>query len=432
MTVISTKSQDQNNNINGISNGVNSTGKGSNAASNWSDPGPAAFDLRSDVTTRPTPAMLDSLISLKDGGLGDDVFREDETTNSLEAFIAELTGFPAALLVMSGTMGNQLSIRTHLQGPPHSVVADSRSHIISWEAGGLASLSGALAIPIHPSNKHHLTLADIRKHTVTSTDIHACPTRLICLENTLAGTILPLSDARAMSSWARSQKPPIKMHLDGARLWEAVSAEAAAEDRESLVNGLREYSACFDSVSLCFSKGLGAPIGSIIIGSQSFIDAARHKRKSLGGGLRQAALITAPARVAVEETFLGGKLKASHERAREVARMWTQRGGKLEHATETNMVWLDLEDVGLAEGDDGRGESGKGRRSRSFVEMAVERGVKVMGGRLVVHYQISKEATSRLALLFDDVFAHKPSLSSELTSNGVTQEAEKITAVEVE
>ena len=85
-----------------------------------------------DVTTRPTPAMLESLISLKDGGLGDDVFREDETTNSLEAFIAELTGFPAALLVMSGTMGNQLSIRTHLQGPPHSVVADSRSHIIGW------------------------------------------------------------------------------------------------------------------------------------------------------------------------------------------------------------------------------------------------------------------------------------------------------------
>lgn len=108
----------------------------------------------------------------------------------------------------------------------------------------------------------------------------------------------------------------------------------------------------------------------------------------MGGGLRQAALITAPARVAVEETFLGGKLKASHERAREVATMWTNRGGKLEHETETNMVWLDLEDVGLAEGDDGRGESGKGRRSKGFVEMAVERGVKVMGGRLVVHYRM--------------------------------------------
>ena len=178
------------------------------------------------------------------------------------------------------------------------------------------------------------------------------------------------------------------MHLDGARLWEAISSEVAAEDTDSLVNGLKEYCACFSSVSLCFSKGLGAPIGSIIIGSQPFIDAARHKRKALGGGLRQAALITAPARVAVEDTFLGGKLKGSHERAREVARMWTQRGGKLERETETNMVWLDLEDVGLGEGEDGRGQGGKGRRSKGFVEMGVERGVKVMGGRLVVHYRM--------------------------------------------
>ena len=129
----------------------------------------------------------------------------------------------------------------------------------------------------------------------------------------------------------------------------------------------------------------------MIIGSQTFIDAARHKRKSLGGGLRQAALITAPARVAVEQTYLGGKLKASHERAKEIARIWTQRGGKLEHETETNMVWLDLDDVGLGEGDDGRGENGKGRRSMGFMEMAVERGLRVMGGRLVVHYRMLRD-----------------------------------------
>lgn len=241
---------------------------------------------------------------------------------------------------------------------------------------------------------------------------------------------------------------------------------------------MREYCACFDSVSLCFSKGLGAPIGSVIIGSQDFIDAARHKRKSIGGGLRQAALITAPARVAVEQTFLGGKLRASHDRAREVANMWVSRGGKLERETETNMVWLDLEDVGLGEGDDGRGETGKGRRSKGFVEMGVERGVRLLGGRLVVHYrmyrisvtrwfkavaytarpvplclqstlascwskcrmnahltshiaEISTEAISRLTLLFDDIFAHNHRPSTP-ASKGVKEEAEKITAPEVE
>lgn len=176
------------------------------------------------------------------------------------------------------------------------------------------------------------------------------------------------------------------MHLDGARLWEAISAQATG--RDALAQGLKEYCACFDSVSLCFSKGLGAPIGSMIIGSHKFIEDARHKRKALGGGLRQAGFITAPARVAVEQTFLGGLLRGSHDRAREVADMWVQRGGKLERETETNMVWLDLEAAGLGEGGDGEG-CVKGGGNKGFVEMAVERGVKVMGGRLVVHYRMS-------------------------------------------
>jgi len=343
------------------------------------------------------------LAAIERATLGDDVFLDDKDTTDLEAFIAELTGFPAALLVVSGTMGNQLSIRTHLGGPPHSIVADARSHIIGWwvlfsslspenessgqpscpfphspptlpfkltsppghrEAGFLASLSGALAIPITPSNAHHLTLSDIKSHTITSTDIHACPTTLISLENTLNGSILPLSSCRAIAAWAHSQSAPIAMHLDGARLWEAVSAGAGS---------LMEYCACFDSVSLCFSKGLGAPIGSMIVGSQAFIGRARHIRKGLGGGMRQAGVVSAPARVAVEETFLGGKLDGARVRAREIARRWEERGGRLQHPVETNMVWLDLEAAGVDVG--------------MFVERGVERGLKVIGGRLVVHYR---------------------------------------------
>ncbi|KAL8711521.1 MAG: hypothetical protein Q9225_007106, partial [Loekoesia sp. 1 TL-2023] len=217
----------------------------------------------------------------------DDVFAEDPTTQSLESHIAHLTGHDSALLVLSGTMGNQLSIRTHLTQPPHSILADSRSHIYEWEAGGIASLSGAFPILVEPKNGHHLTLSDVQARAILHDNVHLAPTTLLSLENTLNGSILPLSDAKSISHWARSQSPPLKLHLDGARLWEAVAAGAGS---------LRDYCACFDSVSLCFSKGLGAPIGSIIVGSEPFIARARHVRKSLGGGLRQAGVIAAPAR----------------------------------------------------------------------------------------------------------------------------------------
>jgi len=134
-----------------------------------------------------------------------------------------------------------------------------------------------------------------------------------------------------------------------------------------------EYCACFDSVSLCFSKGLGAPIGSMIVGNKAFVGRARHIRKGMGGGMRQAGVVSAPARVAVEETFLGGKLEGARERAREIARRWEERGGRLKHPVETNMVWLDLEAAGVDTG--------------LFVERGVERGLKVIGARLVVHYR---------------------------------------------
>lgn len=347
---------------------------------------PQVFDFRSDVVTRRTPAMTASILSTSEG---DDVFGDDSTTSALESLIAELTGFEAALLVMSGTMGNQLCIRTHMTAPPHSIVADARSHVMGWEAGGLASLTGALAIPITPSNGHHLTLSDIKQHTILSRDIHACPTALLSLENTLNGTILPLSTLHSISSWSRSLSPPLKIHLDGARLWEACAAGAGS---------LAQYCACVDSVSLCFSKGLGAPIGSIIAGSKPFIQRARHIRKGLGGGTRQAGWISAPARVAVDETFLGGKLAASHARARDIARMWTDRGGTLTTPTETNMVWLDLGALRRPQL-----QQEEESESKIFTEKALQKGIIVNGGRLVVHYQICDEAVRRLGTLFDSL-----------------------------
>lgn len=315
--------------------------------------------------TKPTLRMLEAISQTS---LLDDVMREDPVTNELQSYMAKRTGHESALLVMSGTMGNQLAIRTHLGQPPHSVLCDHRSHIIHYEAGGMAMLSGTMPCPAIPQNGVHLTLDDIRKHAVLDDDIHHAPTKLISLENTLDGLVMPLSDARRITEWAKAQG--IKVHLDGARLWEAVV---------SGVGSLAEYAGLFDSVSLCFSKGLGAPIGSILVGPEQFIKKARHFRKAIGGGVRQTGVIAAAARAAVEDSFgpdpngKASKLQASHSRARKVADMWTSRGGKLSYPVHSNMVWLDLKGAVLDE--------------NAIEEIGKRKGLKLSGGRIVVHYR---------------------------------------------
>lgn len=241
-----------------------------------------------------------------------------------------------------------------------------------------------MPIPIAPRNTHHLTLPDIQHRAITSSDAHYAPTTLISLENTLGGSILPLADCIAISNWARAQTPPIWMHLDGARLWEAVAARAG---------GLKDYAACFDSLTVCFSKGLGAPVGSVVCGKGEWVGRARRVRKMMGGGLRQAGVVTAAARVAVEETFLGGKLIESHKLAKEIEQMWLRRGGKVEREVETNMVWLDLEAAGC-------------ERER-WVEVGVREGVRLLGGRVVCHYQICGEAVRALGRVMDAVLGGK-------------------------
>jgi threonine aldolase len=162
----------------------------------------------------------------------------------------------------------------------------------------------------------------------------------------------------------------MKVHLDGARLWEAVVSGAGS---------LVEYASLFDSVSLCFSKGLGAPIGSIIVGSQAFIKKARWFRKSIGGGARQTGVFAAAARIALDETFgtddhgKTGKLPATHAKAKQVAELWTSRGGKLQYPVHTNMVWLDLEASGVGPND--------------LTSIGQEQGLQLLGNRVVVHYR---------------------------------------------
>lgn len=315
--------------------------------------------------TKPTPSMLEAICQTT---LLDDVFNEDPATNTLQSYVAERTKHEDALLVLSGTMGNQVSIRSHLAQPPHAVLCDHRSHIICYEAGGVSAWTGATVQTVVPKNGVYLTLEDVQKHAVLDDNIHHCPTKLISLENTLDGMIMPLSETRRIVEWARENC--IKVHLDGARLWEAVASGAGS---------LADYTSLFDSVSLCFSKGLGAPIGSIIVGSQAFIKKARWFRKSIGGGARQTGVFAAAARVALDETFgtdpngQSGKLCATHAKAQQVADLWTSLGGKLQYPVHTNMVWLDLEASGVGPND--------------LAAIGDEKGLKLLGGRVVVHYR---------------------------------------------
>jgi threonine aldolase len=199
---------------------------------------------------------------------------------------------------------------------------------------------------------------------------------------------MPLSEIKRISAFARANN--IRTHLDGARIWEVVAADAGT---------LPDFCREFDSVSLCFSKGLGAPIGSIIVGNTSFITHCRRIRKSIGGGTRQAGVISAAARVAVDENFgigptgEGGRLRDSHQRARGIEQLWVKKGGKLAHPVETNMVWLDIADCGVS--------------ADEMAEMAAEEGIKGRGGRLVIHYQISEDAVKRLERVMDRMLAKR-------------------------
>lgn len=338
--------------------------------------------------TTPTGNMLKAIQSCT---LRDDVFQEDITTLNLESHVAKLAGKEAALFVLSGTMGNQLALRTHLTQPPHGVLCDHRSHIVKYEAGGVSVLTGAMVKTVVPRNGVHLTLEDIKATIVLDDDVHSCPTRVISLENTLNGMVMPLEELRRISEYARANG--VKVHCDGARLWEAVAAGAGT---------LPEYCALFDSVSLCFSKGLGAPVGSMLVGTAKDMKHARWTRKMIGGGTRQPGLLTAAARVAVDETFgkkadgSDGWLRTSHELTKKVEAMWIAKGGKLSHPAHTNMCWLDL-----------RAANCPGKK---FVKYGEEAGLALLPGRLVLHYQAAKngdEVLERLDKVFTKIFEKK-------------------------
>lgn len=283
-------------------------------------------EFRSDTFTTPTESMYRS-VGLS--SVGDSVYDEDKDTIALEQRVADMMGFEAGLFCVSGTLSNQVALRTHLKQPPHSIVCDYRGHVFVHEAGGLATLSQAMVRDVIPSNGLYITLEDIiERYVPDDGDIHGAPTRVISLENTIHGLIHPIEEIKRISDWARENG--LLMHLDGARILDASIATGVP---------LKEYGKYFDSISVCLSKGLGAPIGSVLVGSKEFIQKGNHFKKQNGGGIRQCGMLAKMASIALDENF--SKMKDAHVLAKEVADYAEEIGLILEIPCQTNFVFLD-------------------------------------------------------------------------------------------
>ncbi|KAJ7630715.1 pyridoxal phosphate-dependent transferase [Roridomyces roridus] len=321
----------------------------------------------SDTITVPTHEMYEYATLAT---LGDDVYFEP-STKALEDHMAKITGKEAALFVPSGTASNQIALRTHLIQPPYSILCDHRAHIEKYEAGGTAFHSGAAVTTVIPSNGHHLTLDDVKDNIILDTDIHFATTQVVALENTLNGTIIPQEEVIAISEFVHSHGK--KLHLDGARLW-----HVAAETGTSV----KELCDPFDSVSLCFSKGLGAPVGSCLVGTEAFIKKARAFRKLFGGAMRQTGILAASAAYALSYNF--PLLPQVHQLAKRLEAGLEEIGVDILSKAETCMIFYDPASVGVTFDE-------IADRASQLAEPLV-----LGGSRLVVHIQTSESAVDDL------------------------------------
>ncbi len=293
------------------------------------------IDLRSDTVTRPTAGMRAAMAAAE---VGDDVWHEDPSVNRLEERVAHLLGKEAAVFVPSGTMSNQIGIRAHTQ-PGDEMLCDAGCHIYNFECGGPAVLSGVTCRTIE-GDHGILDVTDLEGKVRPSNE-HLVRTRLVCLENTHnrgGGKIYPLEKIQAIRAWTRRHN--LALHLDGARLWNAVVATGIPA---------ATWAAEFDSVSVCFSKGLGAPVGSALTGSSDYIARARRSRKLLGGGMRQAGVLAAAVLYALDHHI--ERLAEDHRNARLLAEAIADTPGlRLDPPeVDTNLVFFEVDpDLGTA------------------------------------------------------------------------------------
>jgi len=262
-----------------------------------------SIDLRSDTVTKPCRNMREAMANAE---VGDDVFGEDPTVNRLQELSSQIFNTEAALYVASGTMGNEIAIKTHTQ-PGDEIIIEAKSHIYNFESGAPGLLSGINMHSIHGENG--VITAEQIKKAIRLKEHHYPTTRLICLENThnyAGGAVFPLDEIERIADVARNNS--IKMHLDGARIFNAVVSTGIEPDK---------YAQYFDSITFCVSKGLGAPVGSVLMGNHEFINSARKYRKMFGGGMRQAGIIAAAGIYALEHNVK--QLSEDHKNAKHLA-----------------------------------------------------------------------------------------------------------------
>ncbi len=281
-------------------------------------------DLRSDTITQPTPAMRQAIA---EAPVGDDVLGDDPTVQALEHYTAEILGKEAAVYMPSGTMTNQVALRVHTE-PGDEIILEAQSHIYYYEGGAPAALSGVMCHLVQ--GDRGIFTAEALQRSLRPVDPHFPPTKLVCVENTHnrgGGTIFPLTEIQTIA--AICEQRGLKLHLDGARLWNACVATGIAAT---------DYAAPFDTVSVCFSKGLGAPVGSALVGSHADIDRARRFRKLFGGSMRQAGIVAAGALYALQHHR--DRLVVDHHHAQQLAQgLATIEGINIDASTvQTNIV----------------------------------------------------------------------------------------------
>ncbi len=338
-------------------------------------------DLRSDTVTKPTPEMREAMAVAE---VGDDVYMDDPTVNHLQEKAAEMLGKEDSLFVPSGTMGNLLALLVHCQRGDEAIVGD-KSHIYLNEAGGMSALGGIHPHPITNQVDGTLLLDDILA-SIQTEDVHHTITRLVCLENTqnvCGGVVLSAEYTRAVGRIAHENN--LSLHIDGARIFNAAAA---------LNVPVKDLVEPADSVMFCLSKGLVAPVGSMLVGSKKFINRARHLRKMLGGGMRQVGVLAAAGLISLEN--MSARLGQDHARAKSLFEGLKQfRGLKLDARPSSNMVYFDLlDEVQLS--------------VNQIIEEMKRRGVLVDWAgprrfRLVTHYWVDDAGVEKALKAFAEV-----------------------------
>jgi len=338
------------------------------------------IDLRSDTVTKPTPAMRKAMT---DAEVGDDVFGEDPTVNALQEKVARMLGKEASIFVPSGTMANQLAIKSHTQ-PGDEVIIETTSHPYNFEGGASAALSG-IQFNCLQGIRGILEPSQIEE-AIRPDDHHFPVTRLVCLENTHnrgGGSIYPIERIAEISRLARSKG--LLVHLDGARLWNA-----------SVATGIKphEYAQWADSVSVCLSKGLGAPVGSLVAGSRTFIERVHRFRKMFGGGMRQVGIIAAAGIYALDHHI--ERLKEDHQKAKHLALgLHEIQGVSIDpECVETNIVIFDIAEMGMTATQVRDEMKKKGVLIHPFGRTQI---------RLVTHLDVSKEDIETALKAFREV-----------------------------